>query len=491
MLLHCCRGTYGYQVCALGIFYTCSRTDDAAAPAAATFAQAQCQLKLQRQRCNTMVTSTRTVALLVAALAGGARPAGLAFYASDPLLAAALLEASLRTQACEDLQCWRDANAVINCDIEAIIGLAFAAANQVQFVSPLVSALQTGWANISSSCPPPEALLAAAQQLASLLETCLKCYSGALMVREHRWQLAAQLGQPQHSSLETEGFVSEVHAILLVVGLIRQLCSLFETLWQDELAARLAGPAPGELGSSSSSRSGSSSAAESARDWVVLAAKSLLALAWWTQQQPAANFTMAALFAAPTARAGSAAASQGRSRQQLLPSPSPEQLRMQSVRKAVMPSCSELVNWLSTQLLVLGLPGQDNAQPAAAPPPQQQQLKLLLKQGAAAGVAVQRAEQLLALQPSHCNELRMQLKFDDCCQQLKSFAEAVLDQCPVASSCGNPNCFNMQKLSEWQLVSGKACVRNGCGAVTYCSKACQKLMWAKHHRPVCMRLQGE
>lgn len=84
----------------------------------------------------------------------------------------------------------------------------------------------------------------------------------------------------------------------------------------------------------------------------------------------------------------------------------------------------------------------------------------------------------------------MEKQLQACWQQLQELATAVVDEFPVRIFCGNPDCFNMAKLSEWQLVAGKSCICSGCGVARYCSKGCQVKMWPTHHKPVCLRLRA-
>lgn len=75
--------------------------------------------------------------------------------------------------------------------------------------------------------------------------------------------------------------------------------------------------------------------------------------------------------------------------------------------------------------------------------------------------------------------------------KMHDFADTLLDLCKVVSAafplrycCSNALCVNLTKLSEWQLVCGKACVCAGCGVARYCSTSCQKQHWSLH-KPMC------
>jgi hypothetical protein len=162
----------------------------------------------------------------------------------------------------------------------------------------------------------------------------------------------------------------------------------------------------------------------------------------------------------------------------------------------------DALGWLGDQLSA-GWPGLPQGDVAAAV--QQTVLQQLLAQHAGLNSALEAAAQKLNTQAvsgfaslAGLQLLSRVVKVDkdmqqqvvSCWQQLQGFAAAVIDEFPTSSSCGNPECLAMAKLSEWQLMGGKTCVCNGCGVARYCNRACQVLMWAKHHKPVCKRLQA-
>jgi hypothetical protein len=301
-----------------------------------------------------------------------------------------------------------------------------------------------------------------------------------------------QLGQQTlHHSQHTHGEL--VPEMQLLAQMMHVCCTLESLLYAQESAA-----AP--ISSSSSSRP--VAAAGQGREWVVLVAKCLLHISGWLQQQPATSFSAAA--DKTTARIlwanhadvqtlnGHCWGVQLTEMLQRITEDTPLQLLLRC--------CSCAVSWLTEQLPVVGMPG-GNVQPLVA----RQATQQLQQQAADASSALQRlAERLQQLKGSKqafrktkadkaCDNSRWQQgaqQMDSCWQLLHSFALRVIDECPVSSSCCNPHCLNMGKLSEWQLVSGKGCVCNGCGVARYCSKACQVKMWAKHHRQVCRRLRA-
>jgi hypothetical protein len=72
--------------------------------------------------------------------------------------------------------------------------------------------------------------------------------------------------------------------------------------------------------------------------------------------------------------------------------------------------------------------------------------------------------------------------------QLRAFGAAVAAALPVGWACNNAACTNLGKLSELQLVTGKAKVCSGCKQVRMCSAECQKQHWKAGHKLVCKKL---
>jgi hypothetical protein len=72
--------------------------------------------------------------------------------------------------------------------------------------------------------------------------------------------------------------------------------------------------------------------------------------------------------------------------------------------------------------------------------------------------------------------------------QLRAFGAAVAAVLPVGWACNNAACTNLGKLSELQLVTGKAKVCAGCKQVHMCSAECQKQHWKAGHKLVCKKL---
>jgi hypothetical protein len=327
-----------------------------------------------------------------------------------------------------------------------------------------------------------------------------------LSLEEHNGhdQQLGQLGLQMHHSQHTHGGL--VSKMQLLAQMMHVCCTLGSLLHQQEPAAEV---------TNSSSGSRPAAAAGLGREWVVLVAKSLLHISGWLQQQPAARFlqgvedettapaAMRALWAAGADVQEVLCAS--RQGVQLLCRT--EQLqRMQCALAEYTPlqlllrCCSCAVSWLTEQLPVVGVPGGDVQQSTV-----RQAMQQLLEQAADASSALQGlAERLQQMKGSEqafkmltadkaCGNSQWQQKVqqvDECWQLLHSFAAGLIDECPVSSSCCNPLCVNVGKLSERQLVSSKGCVCEGCGVARYCSKACQVKMWAKHHRRVCRRLRA-
>jgi hypothetical protein len=72
--------------------------------------------------------------------------------------------------------------------------------------------------------------------------------------------------------------------------------------------------------------------------------------------------------------------------------------------------------------------------------------------------------------------------------QLSAFGAAVTAALPVGWACNNAACTNLAKLSELQLVRGKAKVCGGCKLVRMCSAECQRQHWKAGHKLVCKKL---
>jgi hypothetical protein len=71
--------------------------------------------------------------------------------------------------------------------------------------------------------------------------------------------------------------------------------------------------------------------------------------------------------------------------------------------------------------------------------------------------------------------------------QLSAFGAAVTAALPVGWACNNAACTNLAKLSELQLVRGKAKC-GGCKLVRLCSAECQRQHWKAGHKLVCKKL---
>lgn len=68
--------------------------------------------------------------------------------------------------------------------------------------------------------------------------------------------------------------------------------------------------------------------------------------------------------------------------------------------------------------------------------------------------------------------------------ELQAVTTESLAGLPIMFCCNNPDCLSLDRLSEFQLVSSKACVCGGCELARYCSRQCQKKHW-KQHRVLC------
>jgi hypothetical protein len=336
------------------------------------------------------------------------------------------------------------------------------------------------------------------RNLASLLNTCLKILVAAAEAQQQQQQ------QQQPRQREDDKLCPQ----LLVLAKLGAVCS--------QLGALVC-----EGSSSKADEAGS------AWQWVALTAKCLLFSSKWLQQQPAAAMADAAYVRSailPKAPRSDGGRNGGQSRVfdtaslmsfvqlELLARSSPPLAAsyIYSHSRApfmkVLSGCQCMLEGVQLLLARTELPRAAGQQPGAA---------------AAASSAAQKAQQQLPgvkfrLQ---CNATTLRMFFNvtsresaavvqeelakflrECTQgssqrenvnqewkQLQDFAASLFDECAVAGSCGNPDCISIDKLSEWQLAGSK-CV--SCGIAHYCSRACQKVMWVKRHKPVCKRLQG-
>jgi hypothetical protein len=329
--------------------------------------------------------------------------------------------------------------------------------------------------------------------LQSMLSTSLKALAATVaMFAENLLSLVLSM------MAQCLGVSSGLHPKLQHLAVLARVCCDFGTLLAQPSRLQPAGE---------SMYSSNAGAAGAATEFMVLAAKCLLHISSWLQQQRGE-----ALITASLERPGSQKKEEARANtvrvielyswggmqlQQLL-----DCHKTTSQLQRLLHGCIYTTGWLLQQLSESGVTGQDEQQPVAAQKAQQQ----LQDQGTAVTQALQGvAEQLQLLRSSSLDASKAVddagaaqkqqwdkegQQLDKCWQLLHSFASGVIDECPVSSSCCNPHCFNMAMLSEWQLVSGKGCVCNGCGVARYCSRACQVKVWSKHHKRVCLRLRA-
>jgi hypothetical protein len=155
-------------------------------------------------------------------------------------------------------------------------------------------------------------------------------------------------------------------------------------------------------------------------------------------------------------------------------------------------SCAEN---LGSQLCHMRLPGDDVADGAARMPlltkllEQHAQLQtglyLAVQRCAAAG---QPAARTFDINSAGAASLVQQMFGNSLPAQLSAFGAAVAAALPVGWACNNAACTNLAKLSELQLVRGKAKVCGGCKLVRMCSAECQRQHWKAGHKLVCKKL---
>jgi hypothetical protein len=112
-------------------------------------------------------------------------------------------------------------------------------------------------------------------------------------------------------------------------------------------------------------------------------------------------------------------------------------------------------------------------------------LYLAVQRCAAAG---QPAARKFDINSAGAAALVQQVWSDSLSGQLSAFGAAVAAALPVGWACNNAACTNLAKLSELQLVRGKAKVCGGCKVVRMCSAECQRQHWQAGHKLVCKKL---
>jgi hypothetical protein len=354
------------------------------------------------------------------------------------------------------------------------------------------------------------------RKMTSSVNSCLKSLaaSAVLQAERQRHQQGSKQtqGVQRSATLTTEQCVAGLTQPLEpaegsywpeidTVAVAASMCCSLGKLLSEQTPAQVA-----ESSSSNGSTSGGSSAARPGSDWMVLAAKCMLHVTTWLQQQPSTAITAAAVSTYRNTgevkqKAGPAAAFCHMA-MLLEQCQDAEQGSCQLVGRAhtsslvlVLHTAMRTVRWLSRQLLASSISvGSSTVIEAAAAAV----LRFLAdKADATAGTLEVTVEKLHLFVHKHASSsaadssalVTMHQQLQDCWQQLQSLATSVLAELPVSSCCGNPSCFNMAKLSEWQVVGGKGCLCDGCGVARYCSRACQVKMWHKLHRVACMRLR--
>jgi hypothetical protein len=112
-------------------------------------------------------------------------------------------------------------------------------------------------------------------------------------------------------------------------------------------------------------------------------------------------------------------------------------------------------------------------------------LYLAVQRCAAAGQPAARA---FDINSAGAASLVQQVWGDSLPGQLSAFGAAVAAALPVGWACNNAACTNLAKLSELQLVRGKAKVCGGCKLVRMCGAECQRQHWKAGHKLVCKKL---
>jgi hypothetical protein len=157
------------------------------------------------------------------------------------------------------------------------------------------------------------------------------------------------------------------------------------------------------------------------------------------------------------------------------------------------------VEWIGSELWHMRLPGDvvpdSSSSDSASAPLLLDLLEQHLQQQQAVHAAAKRCVAAAATAPADCGirsaAVRSYLQHvwgPDVALQLRAFGAAVAAALPISWACNNAACTNLAKLSELQLVTGKAKVCSGCKHVRMCSAECHKQHWKAGHKKVCKKL---
>jgi hypothetical protein len=162
------------------------------------------------------------------------------------------------------------------------------------------------------------------------------------------------------------------------------------------------------------------------------------------------------------------------------------------------------VEWLGSHLCHMQLPGDDAVMAAGSSTPEDSAASMplltqLLQQHTQLQTGLYAAVQRCAaagqldetqhdVKSAAAAVLLQRVWGDQLPGQLRAFGAAVCAALPVGWACNNAACTNLGKLSELQLVTGRAKVCSGCRHVRMCSAECQKQHWKAGHKLVCKKL---
>jgi hypothetical protein len=155
------------------------------------------------------------------------------------------------------------------------------------------------------------------------------------------------------------------------------------------------------------------------------------------------------------------------------------------------------VEWIGSELCHMRLPGDvvADSSSTASTPLLLELLEQQLQLQQALHAAAKRCVAAAATAPADCDirsaavrSYLQQVWGPDLALQLRAFGAAVAEALPISWACNNAACSNLAKLSELQLVTGKAKVCSGCKQVRMCSAECHREHWKAGHKKVCKKL---